>query len=113
MTSPEKYRPHDSDLIRAPQQGEPEALMTWVRLPNGNIRLYASRDLPDVAWGQRENLAKGVVWHMDANLEKVLIVDRATAAEALQWVLEYWARIDAPAARGDALENRARRALGR
>lgn len=109
----DKYREHHSDLIRAPQQGEPEGIFTWVRLPNGNIRLYASRDLPDVAWGQRDHQARGVVWHMDANLEKVLIVDRATAAEALQWVLEYWARIDAPVERGDALENRARRSLGR
>lgn len=91
-----KHRQQHSDMIRAPQQGEPEAIMSWVRLPDGRIRLYASRRLDDIAWGQRTREKDGsVVWHLDGDLDQVLIVDRATAAEALQWVLERWAREDA------------------
>ena len=44
-----RYRSQASDLIRAQQQGQPEAIMTWVRLPDGRIRLYASRRLADLA----------------------------------------------------------------
>jgi hypothetical protein len=104
------YRPHASDAIRAQQQGEPEAIFTWVRLPQGGIRLYASRQLPDVAWGQREHREKGVMWHLDANLDGLLIVDRLTAAEAFAWVLERWNREDAEkAAEAQAeLERKAR-----
>ena len=90
----EQYREHDSDLIRAVQQGEPEAVFTWVRLPSGRIRLYASRSLADTAWGQREHKSKGVLWHLDVNLDGLLIVDRDTPAEALTWVLERWGRED-------------------
>jgi hypothetical protein len=98
------YREHAADAIRAAQQGDPEAVFTWVRLPGGKIRLYASRRLADTAWGQREHLAKGVLWHLDVNLDQLLIVDRQTPAEALTWVLERWAREDAEAER-EALEN--------
>jgi hypothetical protein len=93
----EKYRDHAASSVRAPQQGEPEAVFTWVTLPQGGIRLYASRSLADVAWGQRDHVTKGVLWHLDANLDQMLIVDRPTAAEALRWVLERWAREDAEA----------------
>jgi hypothetical protein len=92
------YREHDSDLIRAAQQGQPEAVFTWVRLPQGGIRLYASRKLADTAWGQREHREKGVLWHLDVNLDGLLVVDRATPAEAMQWVIERWMREDAEAA---------------
>jgi hypothetical protein len=75
---------HDDQVI--------ETGLVW--LPPG-IRLYASRNLADVAWGQREHLEKGVLWHLDANLYGLLIVDRPTAAEALAWVLQRWNREDA------------------
>lgn len=92
---PGEYRPLHADSIRAPQQGQPEAIMAWVRLPNGKVRLYASRKLHDIAWGQRTRESDNpVLWHLDGNLDQVLIVDRDTAAEALQWVLERWARED-------------------
>ena len=91
----EKYRSQHSDLIRAAQQGEPEGMFTWVRLPNGLIRLYASRNLYDTAWGQRTRDADSrVVWHLDVNLDQTLVVDRATPAEALTWVLQRWERED-------------------
>ncbi len=97
MSEVDGYRPHAADSIRAPQQGEPEAVFTWVRLPGGGIRLYASRNLADTAWGQREHLAKGVLWHLDADLDGLLVVDRPTAAEAFAWVLARWNREDAEA----------------
>jgi hypothetical protein len=91
----EKYRDHAANSVRVPQEGEPEAVFTWVRLGPGKIRLYASRSLADTAWGQRDHIAKGVLWHLDTTLDGLLIVDRPTAAEAFQWVLERWAREDA------------------
>lgn len=95
MPGPEKYRSQHSDLIRVSQQGQPEAMMTWVRLPGGRIRLYASRNLHDTAWGQRTIDSSGqVVWHFDGNLDHVLVVDRPTAAEAMMWVLGRWNRED-------------------
>jgi hypothetical protein len=106
MSGVEHYREHASDAIRAPQQGKPEAILTWVRLPSGNIRLYASRELPDTGWGQLEHRTRGVVWHLDATMTGLLIIDRPTAAEALQWVLERWAREDAEREQSAALENR-------
>jgi len=90
----EQYREHAADAIRAAQQGDPEAVFTWVRLPSGMIRLYASRRLADTAWGQREHVRKGVLWHLDVNMDQLLIVDRPTPAEALTWVLERWERED-------------------
>jgi hypothetical protein len=111
--SMEQYREHAADAIRVPQQGEPEAILSWVRLPNGKIRLYASRKLADTAWGQRDNMLMGVVWHLDVNMSQVLVVDRDTPAEAMQWVIERWMREDAEeSARAAALEDR-RKALGR
>lgn len=96
--SVEQYRDHAANAIRAAQQGDPEAVFTWVRLPNGKIRLYASRNLADTAWGQRDHVTKGVLWHLDVNLDGLLIVDRPTAAEAFAWVLDRWNREDAEAA---------------
>lgn len=98
MSDMEKYREHAADSIRAEQQGVPEAVFTWVRLPQGGIRLYASRRLADTAWGQRDHRTKGVLWHLEANLDGLLVVDRPTAAEAFAWVLERWNREDAEAA---------------
>ena len=89
------YRELASDRIRVPQDGKPEALLTWVRLPTGRIRLYASRKLPPPGWGQRTADSGQVDWHIEATMRNVLIVDRDTAAEAMMWVLERWNREDA------------------
>lgn len=94
MSGIEEYRAHPASNVRAAQQGDPEAIFTWVRLSPDTIRLYASRNLSDLAWGQREKNYT-VRWHLDGDLDHVLIVDRPTAAEAFQWVLERWAREDA------------------
>jgi hypothetical protein len=101
VTEVSKYRDHPANAIRAAQQGEPEAIFTWVRLGPDKIRLYASRNLADTAWGQRDHVTKGVLWHLDVNLDGVLIVDRPTAAEAFAWVLERWAREDAEQAEAE------------
>ena len=111
MSEIEQYRDHAANAIRATQQGEPEAVFTWVRLGPDKIRLYASRKLADTAWGQRDHMTKGVLWHLDVNLDGLLIVDRPTAAEAFQWVLERWAREDAEAA-ASAAELESRREIG-
>lgn len=75
---------------------EPECILTWVRKPDGKIRLYASRDLPGAGWGQRTvESGSEVHWHLETTMRSVLIYDADTAAQAIQWVLERWAREDA------------------
>jgi hypothetical protein len=74
----------------------PECILTWVRKTDGTIRLYASRDLPGAGWGQRTTEhGSEVHWHLETTMRSVLIYDADTAAQAIQWVLERWAREDA------------------
>jgi hypothetical protein len=90
------YEQLPSDHISVPSTGKPECLLTWIARPEGGIRLYASRNLADTAWGQRSDLTRPTVdWHLGVMMADVLIVDRATPAEAIQWVLERWMREDA------------------
>jgi hypothetical protein len=98
MTEIGKYKDIHANSIAVRSDGEPECVITWVRRPAGGIRMYATRDVRDTDWGQRTAEATSeVVWHLGANLSHVLIVDRETPAEALQWVLERWGREDAEA----------------
>jgi len=85
------------ESVRVPSNGKPEFVMTGIRRPGGGVRLYASRDLPrDIGWGQRE--PKGgygpVYWHLDTDLENVLIIDKDTWGEAFARAFEIWANHD-------------------
>jgi hypothetical protein len=104
------YKPLHGDAIRAVSDGEPECVITWIKRPQGGIRMFATRDVRDTGWGQRTTDREEVVWHLDANMAHVLTVDRQTPAEALQWVLQRWAREDAE--ERDAIERERLRASG-
>jgi hypothetical protein len=88
------YRSLPSDGIRAPAQGKPECLLTWIVLPTGGIRLYASRQLHDPGWGQRTTDGGEVQWHLDVNITEMLIVDRPTIGDAVGFVLNRWREED-------------------
>jgi hypothetical protein len=91
------YQNLTGDSIQVPaSNATPECILTWVRKADGTIRLFASRDLPGAGWGQRTTEhGSEVHWHLATTMRSVLIYDAATAAEAIQWVLERWAREDA------------------
>jgi hypothetical protein len=91
-----QYQDIASNEIAVPvSNGKPECLLTWVRKDEGGIRLYASRDLPGASWGQR-TIEGGteVHWHLAATMRSTIIMDADTPAQAIQWVLERWARED-------------------
>lgn len=108
MTELDRYKPLPADQIRVQTaHGTPACVLTWVNKTDGTIRLYASRDIPPQGWGQRTTEGGGVDWHLETTLRNVLILDRATPAEAIAWVLERWAREDNEKLRqhAKALEN--------
>lgn len=105
----EQYQNLASNAISVPvSNGKPECILTWVRRDSGGIRLYASRELPGAGWGMRETEGHQVHWHLETTMRSVLVYDADTPAQAIQWVLERWAREDAASAE---LE-RTRKAIG-
>ena len=94
MSSEIEYRQQASDAIAVPGTGKPVCILTWTERPEGGIRLYASRQLTETGWGQRERASGPVDWHLDVTMTELLIVDRDTAAEAIAWVLQRWQRDD-------------------
>ena len=106
-----QYQNLASNEISVPvSNGTPECLLTWVRKTDGTIRLYASRDLPGASWGQRTiEGGSEVHWHLATTMRSTLIKDADTPAQAIQWVLERWAREDAAEqARVERLQQHAR-----
>ena len=80
--------------VRVPAEGTPECILTWVRKPDGGVRLYASRSLHSTGWGQHTGDSGPTRWLFDTAMDNVLIVDRDTPGQAIAWVLERWARED-------------------
>jgi hypothetical protein len=100
------YKNLTGDQIQAQtSNGKPECILTWVRKDDGKVRLYASRDLPGAGWGQRTTEhGSEVHWHLETTMRSVLIYDADTAAQAIAWVLERWAREDEAREQRETLE---------
>jgi len=83
--------------VRLPSTGKPEFIMTGIQLPDGRVRLYASRDLKNLNWGQRDMSYpnSGVAWHIDTDAQHMLIIDKPTWGEAFARAFEIWANEDA------------------
>jgi hypothetical protein len=79
--------------VRLPSTGKPVFVMTGIDRPGGGVRLYASRELPDLFWGMRE-AKHGTAWHVDASMQNVLVIDAATWGEAFSRAFEIWANHD-------------------
>lgn len=86
-----------SDEIRLPVDAKPEFIMTGFTKPGGRgVRLYASRSFPgEVFWGNRETYGHIPVWHLDCDLDHMLIIDAASWNEALAQLFQRWANEDA------------------
>jgi hypothetical protein len=80
--------------VRLPSTGKPSHNMTGIDRPGGGVRLYASRDLPGVSWGMRDAKDGGVAWHIDADMQHVLVIDAVTWGEAYARAFEIWENQD-------------------
>jgi hypothetical protein len=80
--------------VRLPSTGKPSHNMTGVDRPGGGVRLYASRDLPGVSWGMRDVKDGGIAWHIDADMQNVLVIDAPTWGEAYARAFEIWENQD-------------------
>jgi len=82
--------------VRLPSTGKPEFIMTGIQRPDGTVRLYASRDLKSLNWGQRDldYPHSGVAWDIDTDMQHMLIIDKPTWGEAFARAFEIWANED-------------------
>jgi hypothetical protein len=110
--------PGADPAVRIASDGRPAFVMTGIDLPDGRHRLYASRDLPtDVGFGQRNVREHDVAWHVDADMEHVLIIDDATWEGAFARMFEIWrnqdrARLEEDQAMARIAEHERRKAIG-
>lgn len=86
--------------VRLPSTGKPEFVMTGIQKPDGSVRLYASRDLKALNWGQRELKDYTTAWHIDADMQHMLVIDKPTWGEAFARAFEIWGNEDAEKAIG-------------
>jgi hypothetical protein len=81
--------------VRVATDASPRFVMVGVELPNGKVRLYASRDVPprQLSWGMRD-VDYTSVWHVDAAMMKVLVIDADDWAAAFARAFEIWGNHD-------------------
>jgi hypothetical protein len=71
--------------------------MVGIDKPDGQVRLYASREIPDreLRWGiEHDSYGTATGWHIDAEMRHVLITDAATWGEAFAQVFRIWENHD-------------------
>jgi hypothetical protein len=90
-----------------PSEGQPQFVFVGMNKPGGQCRLHASRTFAKPpGWQWVEQFTGPALWRLDADLEKVLVVDAATWAEAMARVFEIWSNEDAEKQRLADLELR-------
>jgi hypothetical protein len=76
-----------------------EWIMTGHKLPNGKVRIYASRKVPNsLAFGQSE-IRHEVHWHIETDCTELRIVDGDDWNAALAQLFQAWSNEDAETAR--------------
>lgn len=80
--------------VRVPSTGKPEFVMTGITRPGGGVRLYASRDLRAMDWGQMDLPDQTTAWHLETGMVHVLIIDAPTWGEAFARAWQIWASAD-------------------
>lgn len=104
---------------RPGQLDNPEAIILFARVPAG-IRLYASRDLPDIDGGTSfsvimdENAltTADAHWKLGAVMDDMLIITKPTLPEALAELQRIWAARDRAAGEGRPSLPAGRKAIG-
>lgn len=84
--------------VRVPSTGKPSHIMVGFDRPGGGVRLYASRNVDDTGWASRNTGKAANVWHLDADMDHVLIIDKPTWGEAYARAFEIWENHDRNAA---------------
>jgi hypothetical protein len=96
-----------------PSTGTPKFTMVGVDRPGGGCRLYASRDLKRANFGHvgadDDRSYSGAAWHVETDMQHVLIIDRPTWGEAFSHAFTIWANEDAETERRELAEARERR----
>jgi hypothetical protein len=68
-------------------------VMVGLKRPAGGVRLYATCDMPHLDWGQAER-GYETVWHIDADMKNLLIIDKPDYPQALARLFEIWGNQD-------------------
>jgi hypothetical protein len=98
--------------VRVPSTGAPRFVMVGIDADRGMCRLYASRDVKSTAWGLRDRPDYTTAWHVDADMQHVLIIDKPSWGEAFAHAFTIWDNEDREAGRRQALsEKQARKAV--
>lgn len=86
-------------------------VMVGLKRPSGGVRIYATRHMPHLEWGQAERGCE-TLWHIDADMDNLLVIDKPDYPQALARLFEIWANQDAAKAETERFKalpaNRAR-----
>lgn len=97
---------YSDESVSLPSTGTPKFVMTGIDRPGGGVRLYASRDLKNLNWGQRDSADySGTAWHIGSDMQHVLVIDAPTWGEAFARAFEIWANQDKAAEQAKAIGN--------
>lgn len=77
-------------------------VMVGLKRPQGGVRVYATRHMPHLEWGQVER-GYETLWHIDADMDNLLIIDKPDYPQALARLFEIWASQDAAKAETERL----------
>ena len=81
--------------MSVPAEGKPEFIMTGFTKPDGRVRLYASRHITVPTWDQRRVTPDELwMWHIEADMDEMLIIDGDTWQQAYARLFEIWANQD-------------------
>jgi hypothetical protein len=83
--------------VNVPSTGRPKFVMVGIDKPDGQVRLYASREIPDreLRWGiEHDRYGTATGWHIDAEMRHVLTIDGPTWAWVFARAFEIWANHD-------------------
>lgn len=83
----------------------PQFIFVGFGKPGGSVRLYASRSFPRGAPGfwNKSGSDGPAVWQLDADLDRMLVIDQPSWPEAMAKVFEIWGNEDAEKARKEAI----------
>ena len=71
-------------------------VMVGLKRPSGGVRIYATRHMPHLEWGQVQR-DYATLWHIDADMDNLLVIDKPDYPQALARLFEIWASQDAEA----------------
>jgi hypothetical protein len=68
-------------------------VMVGLKRPAGGVRIYATRHMPHLEWGQVQR-GYATLWHIDADMDNLLVIDEASYPDALARLFAIWTAQD-------------------